>query len=84
MVARRPTGPADEEIRGAIVRALARAGSIREFDIVHVDVENGEVLLSGVVSSTEERRSAGEIARQISGVSRVDNRITVATTGSSP
>jgi osmotically-inducible protein OsmY len=36
------------------------------------------------VSSAEERRAAGEIARQTPGVSRVDNRLTVATTGSTP
>jgi hyperosmotically inducible protein len=77
MAMRQPIRRSDEEIRGAITRALARDGRIHTFDIIHVDVADGSVLLSGEVTNDEEKLGAGDVASQTPGVRGVDNRLTV-------
>lgn len=44
---------------------------------IDVDVENGVVMLSGSVSSEQERALAEQIAENTAGVSSVDNRLTL-------
>jgi osmotically-inducible protein OsmY len=78
MVLRQPASPSDEELRGAVISALARDGRIREFDVVHVDVTDGSVLLSGEVATDQEKLGASDVARRVSGVRGIDNRLTIA------
>ena len=84
MAIRREAHPSDEEIRGAVVHALARDGRVHEYDIIHVEVHGGKVLLSGVIGSAEEKAAAADVAWRIHGASGVDNRVTIATEGSAP
>src|SRR5262245_6396773 len=44
---------------------------------VHVETKQGEVRLSGDVKSQEERSRAGQIARNVNGVTSVNNELTV-------
>jgi osmotically-inducible protein OsmY len=53
-------------------------------DNVHVDVQNGEVTLFGVVRSYRAKRAVEQDAWAIGGVSEVDNSVTVAFGGSVP
>jgi hyperosmotically inducible protein len=45
---------------------------------IRVDARAGEVELTGQVVSASERDTAGEIAQQVAGVRKVQNRLTVA------
>lgn len=44
---------------------------------VGVETVNGEVHLTGVVRSDEEKAEAARVARQVNGVKRVDNKLQV-------
>jgi len=65
----------DEEIAGAVRRALAHDPVLGQDDL-NVAVENGVVQLSGTVESAAER-AAAERDAHVSGVTRVDNGLTV-------
>ncbi len=74
-MARQPL-PADEQISAAVTRALAddvRVG----VEVPLVSVEGGVVTLSGKVEDFRAGRAAVRDARLVSGVSRVDDTITV-------
>jgi hyperosmotically inducible protein len=43
----------------------------------NLDVKNGEVTLTGIVDSAQERSKAEEIARQAAGVKSVNNQLTI-------
>jgi hyperosmotically inducible periplasmic protein len=43
----------------------------------NVDVKNGEVTITGSVANAQDKSRAEEIARQASGVKRVNNRLTI-------
>jgi hyperosmotically inducible protein len=47
---------------------------------VHVETKQGEVRLSGNVKSQEERSRAEQIARNVNGVTTVNNELTVGAT----
>ncbi len=49
---------------------------------VEVQVKNGDVVLSGTVSSREEKRMAEDLAESISGVKNVENHLRVLSSGS--
>jgi osmotically-inducible protein OsmY len=76
-----PRDLADEEIRGAVVEAIARSGRVKVADVIHVDVQAGDVLLSGTVDSADEKAAAEAVARGVRGVARVVDRLTIATEG---
>jgi osmotically-inducible protein OsmY len=64
------------EIKGMIVAALDRS-ALFGGDRIMVEAVDGQVTLSGHVSSMIEREEAGRIARAAPGVARVDNRLIV-------
>jgi osmotically-inducible protein OsmY len=66
----------DDRIREDVSEALSQHGDIDASEI-EVDVQNGEVTLSGTVSSREAKRAAEETAEGGSGVKDVQNRIRV-------
>src|SRR5579883_3246327 len=71
----------DEELIGAVTRALARDGRVDLSDVVHVSAQNGVVLLTGTVWSAGQKQTAEEVVRRVRGVANVQNELTVATEG---
>ena len=60
------------EVKAELIKAkIPNAAAIR------VESENGTVVLSGFTDDDGQRRRAEEVARTVSGVSDVDNRIEV-------
>lgn len=55
---------------------LLKSGRVDGLD-VNVDVKDGNVTLSGWASNEAERNSAGDLARSISGVKNVENKIQI-------
>jgi osmotically-inducible protein OsmY len=72
-----PSAPMDEaSVTNRVIQALAQSHEITPSDIA-VDAVGGEVVLKGLVVSSEERERAEEIAMAVLGVSRVTNRLKV-------
>ena len=71
----------DEEVVGAVTRALARDGRVNLADVVHVSAEKGVVLLTGTVWSAGQKQAAEEVISRIHGVAGIQNDLTVATEG---
>ena len=69
--------PPDETILGDIWQSLWKAETIRSIDIhdISVDVENGEVCLSGHVSRDSNQQQIEEISRSTPGVIAVHNHL---------
>lgn len=67
---------ADLKLQAKVQRALGRAGAVRAFS-VEVEVDEGEVTLSGNVRTLEQRDAAEALARDLPGVTRVENTIRV-------
>jgi len=65
----------DEEIAGAVRGALSHDSLLGQDDL-EVNVQDGVVLLSGTVKSAADR-AAAENDAHVSGVTRVENRLTV-------
>lgn len=61
----------------AAVQAKLTGDRLANFTRVDVDTVRGVVNLSGVVVSTEQRARAEELARQVKGVTRVNNNLQV-------
>jgi|GEM_PF-4892360 len=68
----------DEEIIGAVQRALSHDERLGSEDPLEVSVLDGVVLLSGTVATAAERRAA-ELDARVPGVTSVENRVTVVT-----
>ena len=66
----------DEGLREQVTRAIAASPQIDQGDI-DVFVRNGEVLLEGTVHDRAARQLAEDLARSVSGVRTVQNRISV-------
>lgn len=64
----------DRRITEEIMSRLAGDERLKEADI-HVETSNGSVTLSGRSPTDEGRQAAEEVAQQVEGVTRVDNRI---------
>jgi osmotically-inducible protein OsmY len=60
-----------------VSRALADAGLLTGNRIA-VEVQGGEVVLSGTVETLQDRELTEETARAVDGVSRVENRLSIA------
>ena len=71
----------DEQIRGQVIASLIRDGHLVFAEGVKVDVEDGRVLLSGIVRSATEKAIAGRLAAMAPGVREVVDRLTVVTDG---
>jgi hyperosmotically inducible periplasmic protein len=66
----------DREITDRVREALDEA-EVYKFPEVQVQTRAAQVQLSGFVQTTEQRRAAADIARQVPGVEDVINNITV-------
>jgi osmotically-inducible protein OsmY len=66
----------EASVTNRVIQALAESGEMTPSRIA-VDAVGGEVVLKGLVVSSEERARADEIARAVPGVSRVTNRLEV-------
>lgn len=71
----------DQEIVGAVTRALARDGRVNVADIMHVTAENGVVRLIGTVPAAGQKQVADDVVRSVQGVVAVQNDLTVAMEG---
>lgn len=69
---------ADASLTAAVQRKLT-SDRISNFARVAVDAEQGIVHLSGIVQTSEQRLRAEELAKQVKGVTRVDNSLRVQT-----
>jgi hyperosmotically inducible periplasmic protein len=67
----------DTDIRAAVYQALDADRLIDAADIV-IEVANGKVSLTGSVPSQDQRSKAVAAARQVAGVTAVDNLLDVA------
>ncbi len=67
----------DAAIRGKVEAAIAGDTSLQGSSIM-VDTKDGVVLLSGEVSSEEQRETAGAAAASVEGVTKVMNELAVA------
>jgi osmotically-inducible protein OsmY len=59
------------------VQATLTGDRVSNFTRVDVDTERGIVTLTGVVPSADHKARAGELARQVDGVKRVNNRLQI-------
>lgn len=71
-----PTAKTDAEIRTDIVGALIADPATDSYD-VSVKVEDGKAILDGETQSYEERELCLSVAKSVSGVKSIDNRIQV-------
>lgn len=69
-------GAKDAWIDGKAEATLLFNGNLDSFDI-NTDVKNGNVLLTGKVDSTVDKKLAEELVENIDGVNSVDNQLTV-------
>ena len=60
------------------------ADRVSNFSRVDVDTESGVVSLSGVVQSAEQRTHAEALARQVRGVTKVQNNLQIQQQGTRP
>ena len=67
----------DAGIKAAVKAKLAADVRLSTLTNVEVNSTNGVVTLSGMVHNADERRLAGEVARSIDGVVRVNNELQV-------
>jgi len=70
------TQPSDRQLAKDVRRALKKAGGI-DMAALSVRVKNGVVTLAGSVPATTEAAKASEVARGVSGVASVRNKLTV-------
>lgn len=66
----------DETLQHQVSDALSDNAQYK-FDHVNVDVYQGKCQLSGFVQTEGQKKKAGQIAKGVSGVSGVENNITV-------
>ena len=69
-------GAKDAWIDGKAEATLLFNGNLNSFDI-NTDVDNGDVILTGKVSNSVDKKLAEELVANIDGVMSVDNRLTV-------
>ncbi|MBA1274976.1 BON domain-containing protein [Stutzerimonas azotifigens] len=72
-----PAAAQDEALEHSVERALSESSSLRGHSL-RAEVAGGHVLLLGDVSNGAEKELAERIARDVPGVSRVDNEIRIA------
>jgi len=79
-----PLSATDDRIRLAVYRSIySQAGldryALQAIPPIHIIVENGRVILVGVVASKGDKEMAGTRANSVTGVFSVDNRLRVET-----
>jgi hyperosmotically inducible protein len=67
----------DAGIKAAVKAKLAADVRLSTLTNVEVNSTNGVVTLSGMVKTADERRMAGDVARTVDGVVRVNNELQV-------
>ena len=67
----------DAAIKASVKAKLAADVRLSTLTNVEVNSTDGVVTLAGKVRSADERRMAGEVARSVDGVVRVDNNLQV-------
>lgn len=72
-----PENPSDRRVRRDLGLAIARDRELRDRDISFM-VSRGDVSVSGVVRSEDERRKINDLAMGIDGVRSVANALRVA------
>ena len=65
--------PSDDELA---IRARSLLRWKIRYNSIHVEAENGHLILSGEVDSSSDRDAAEQIIRKLSGVAGLTNRIT--------
>jgi hyperosmotically inducible protein len=65
------------------VQGKLTGDTLSNFSRIDVDTDRGVVTLSGVVNTTEDKARATELARQVSGVTKVNNNLQIQTTSMS-
>jgi hyperosmotically inducible periplasmic protein len=65
------------------VQGKLTGDTLSNFSRIDVDTDRGVVTLSGVVNTTEDKARATELARQVSGVTGVNNNLQIQTTSMS-
>jgi osmotically-inducible protein OsmY len=71
-----PGNPADRGIRRDLSLAIARDESLQNREISFI-VANGDVSVTGIVGTEEERRKVNDLAMSIDGVKSVANALRV-------
>ena len=66
-----------EYIDDATITAKEKAALLRQGIHVNVDTNNGIVQLNGFVNSANEKAQAEQVARSVSGVTSVQNNLTI-------
>jgi hyperosmotically inducible periplasmic protein len=64
----------------ASVQGKLTADRLSNFSRINVDTDRGVVSLNGVVRSAEEQTRAEELARQVKGVTKVNNNLQIQST----
>jgi len=72
-----PDNPADRSIRRDLTLAIARDADLHNREISFM-VANGDVSVTGIVRTEEERRKINDLAMNIGGVKSVANALRVA------
>jgi osmotically-inducible protein OsmY len=72
-----PDNPADRGIRRTLALAIARDADLQHREISFV-VANGDVSVTGVVQTEDERRKFNDLAMSLDGVKSVANALRVA------
>lgn len=72
-----PQNPADRAIRQDLERAIAQDADLRKREIIF-RVTEGDISVTGLVNTEEERRRINDLAMNIGGVKSVANGLRVA------
>lgn len=67
----------DDATITASVQKKLTGDKLSNFTRINVDTDRGVVTLKGTVSSVEEKSRAEDLARQVAGVTRVDNNLSI-------
>jgi len=70
----------DDATVTASVQGKLTADKLSNFSRINVDTDRGVVTLNGVVRSAEEQSRAEELARQVDGVTKVNNNLQLQST----
>lgn len=81
-----PSSPMDDRIRRATYRAIYGAPPLDRYGLqavpsIHIIVQNGKVILVGVVDNETDKNVAGIKANGVAGVFSVDNQLLVTVRG---
>lgn len=81
-----PLSPMDDRIRRATYRAIYGAPPLDRYGLqavpsIHIIVQNGKIILVGVVDNETDKNVANIKANGVSGAFSVDNRLRVASSG---